>query len=161
MSGASRAVMAHTFHGGLRGYWVTGMPIGEIWMNCYTAGCHNVPFVFLSGDLAAAEEARALVPEVEVAVVKEGLAQEPGDLAVLPAISLAPQKAQETIRAAASRAVARMSTIPPYHLEPPFQLKAEYSVERLAESRSRLPGAVRVDACTVEIVEADHPWLLI
>jgi D-aminopeptidase len=41
MAGTSRAVLAHSFHGGLVGYWVDQMPIGEIGMNCYTAGLHN------------------------------------------------------------------------------------------------------------------------
>jgi D-amino peptidase len=161
MAGTPRAVLAHSFHGGLVGYWVNQMPVGEIWMNCYTAGLHSIPFVFLSGDRAAAEEAQRLVPEVEVAVVKEGLAQEAGGLTVLPAVSLAPQKAQDVIRAAASRAMAKIGAIPPYCLKPPFRLRAQFSDEQWAETQARQPNVKRLNAFTVEIECADHPWLLL
>ncbi len=161
MAGTPRAVLAHSFHGGLVGYWVNEMPVGEIWMNCYMAGLHNIPFVFLSGDRAAAEEAQALVPEVEVAVVKECLTQEAGGLSLLPAVSLAPQKAQDIIRAAAGRAMAKISMIPPYCLKPPFRLRAQFRDEQWAEMQARRPDVQRLDAFTVEMECADHPWLLL
>ncbi len=161
MAGTPRAVMAHSFHGGLVGYWVNQMPVGEIWMNCYTAGLQNVPFIFLSGDRAAAEEARTLVPDVEVAVVKEGLAEDASGLTVLPATSLAPQKAQEVIRAAAGRAMAKIGTIPPYRLEPPFRLRAQFRDERLAEMQAKQSNVKRLDAVTVELENTEHPWLLL
>lgn len=161
MAGTPRAVMAHSFDGSLVDYRVNGLPVGEIWMNCYTAGLANVPFVFLSGDRAAAEEARALVPDVEVAVVKEGLADHAGDLSVLPARSLAPQKARDVIRAAARRAVARIGSVTPYRPEPPFRLRAQFKAERFAAQRMERPDVRRIDAVTVEIEQAEHPWLLL
>jgi D-amino peptidase len=160
-AGTPRAVMAHSFHGKLAGYWVNETPVGEIWMNCYTAGLHSIPFVFLSGDRGAAEEAQTLVPDVEVAVVKEGLAPEAGGLKVLPAVSLAPEKAQEVIRAAATRAMAKIGAIPPYCPRPPFRLRAQFSDEQWAEARAGQPGVKRLDAFTVALEGADQPWLLI
>lgn len=161
MAGTPRAVLAHSFHGGLVGYWVNEMPVGEIWMNCYTAGLYGVPFVFISGDRAAAEEAQRLVPQVEVAVVKEGLAREASGLNTLPAVSLAPQKAREVIRAAACRAMAKIGTVPPYRLEPPFRLRAQFSDKRWVETQARKPNVKRLDAFTVEMEYADQPWLLL
>lgn len=161
MAGTPRAVLAHSFHGGLVGYWVNGMPVGEIWMNCYTAGLYGVPFVFLSGDRAAAEEAQRLVPHVEVAVVKEGMAQKADGLNVSPAVSLAPRKAQEVIRAVASRAMAKIGSIPPYRLDPPFRLRAQYNDEQWAEAQVRQLNVKRLDAFTVEMECADQPWLLL
>lgn len=161
MAGTPRAVMAHSFHGDLVGYWVNEMRVGEIWMNCYTAGVSNVPFVFLSGDRAAAEEARALVPDVEVAVVKEGLAEQAGGLSVLPALSLPPHKSQAVIRATASRAMAKIGSVTPYRLEPPFRLRAQFTAERFAEQCARQRAVRRLDAVTVEMERADHPWLLL
>jgi D-amino peptidase len=161
MAGTPRAVMAHSFHGGLAGYFVNQQPVGEIWMNCYTAGLHDVPCLFLSGDRAAAEEARRLVPDMEVAVVKEGLAEEAGGLAVMPAVSLAPQKARDVIRAVASRAIARIGAVPPFRPEPPFHLRARFTEERLAERLAGQPNVRRLDAVTVELEDADHPWLLL
>ncbi len=92
MAGAPRAVLAHSFDGSIAGYWVDDLRVGEIWMNLYTAGLSHVPCVFLSGDRAAADEVQALVPEVEVAVVKEGLADAAGALSVSPALSLSPRR---------------------------------------------------------------------
>jgi D-amino peptidase len=159
--GTARAVMAHSFYGGVAGYWVNEMPVGEIWMNCYTAGLHGVPFVFLCGDRAAAEEAQSLVPEVEVAVVKEGLAEIPAGLAVAPALSLAPEKARELIQEAVCRAASKMSAVKPYRLERPFHLRAQFSNEQWAEQRAKRPNAIQVDALTVVVEGAEQPWLLL
>ncbi len=161
MAGTPRAVLAHSFDGSLVGYWVNDMRVGEIWMNCYTAGLSNVPCVFLSGDRAAAEEVRALIPGVEVAVVKEGLVEQAGSLAVLPTLSLSPQRAQAVIRSAATRAMAKISSVEPYCPEPPFRLRAQFTAERFAEQRAQIPNARRLDAVTVEMERADQPWLLL
>ena len=161
MANTPRAVMAHSFDGSLVGYWVNEMRVGEIWMNCYTAGLSSVPFVFLSGDRAAAEEAQALVPEVEAAVVKEGLAGQAGGLSVLPALSLSPQKAQAVIRTGARRAMSRIGSVMPYRLEPPFNLRAQFTEERFAEPRAGQPHVKRLDAVTIEMKGADQPWLLL
>jgi D-amino peptidase len=161
MAGTERAVMAHSFWGGIAGYWVNGMAVGEIWMNCYVAGALGVPFVFLSGDRAAAEEARALVPDVEVAVVKEGLSAEAGGLSVVPAISLAPEKAREVIWEGARRAVGKIGSIAPYYVEPPYRLRVQYAEVEFADQAAARAGVERVDLMTVEIGQADHPWMLL
>ena len=161
MAGTPRAVMAHSFDGDLRGYWVDDVPIGEIWMNAFAAGVHGVPFAFISGDRAATEEARRLVPEVEVVAVKEGLASDDGGLAVSPALTMAPRRAQDAIRTAAGRAVAKVGGITPFRPEPPFRLRARFGDEGRAERLARAPHVARVDAHTVEVERADHPWLLL
>jgi D-amino peptidase len=161
MAGTPRAVMAHSFHPMLAEYRVNGEPVGEIWMNAYTAGLHGVPFVFLAGDRAAAEEARALVPGLEVAIVKEGLSGRAGGLDVLPVRTLAPHKARQVIREATQRAMARIDGFRPLRLEPPFTLWARFTGERIAEHRANQPNVNRVDAVTVEMEGAEHPGLLI
>jgi D-amino peptidase len=160
-AGTPNAVMAHSFHGGLVGYWVNDKPIGEIWMNCYTAGLSNVSCVFLSGDRAAVEEAKTLVPDLETVVVKEGIAENPGGLAVLPALCIAPQKAQTMIRVAAQQAMTKIGSIMPYHLEPPFKLRAQFTEEHFLERYVRQSNVKRLDALTVEIEGANQPWLLL
>jgi len=161
MAGTPRAVMAHSFQGNIVAYQVNDQCVGEIWMNCYTAGLFRVPCVFVSGDRAAADEARALVPDVETAVVKEGLAETAGGLSVLPAISLSPQRAQAVIRDAAARAMTRIGAVRPYRLEPPFRLRARFTAERYAEERAKQPNVKRLDTVTVEMERADYPWLLL
>ncbi len=78
-----------------------------------------------------------------------------------PGLSLSPQKAQAVIRAAARRAMGKIGSIVPYRLEPPFRLRAQFSEERLAEARTTQPGGRRLDAVTVEMEEAEQPWLLL
>jgi D-amino peptidase len=136
------------------------MPVGEMWMNAYTAGAQGVPFVFLSGDRAAADEARTLVPDVETVVVKEGLSSHPAGLSVAPAISLSPQKARMVIREAACRAMSKISCIAPYNLAPPFKLRAQFTQTRLADRFGAKPGVRRIDATTLEMDNAEAPWLL-
>ncbi len=161
MAGARRAVLAHSFDGSIAGYWVDDLRVGEIWMNLYTAGLSHVPCVFLSGDRAAADEVQALVPEVEVAVVKEGLADAAGALSVSPALSLSPEKARTVIREAARRAMDKIGSVAPFRPEPPFRLRAQFTAERFAEGRIGRPNARRLDPCTVEIERTDEPWALL
>ena len=161
MAGTTHAVMAHSFWGGIAGYWVNDVPVGEIWMNCYMAGLQGVPFVFLSGDRAGAEEARTLVPDVETAIVKEGLSPQAGGLSVVPAVSLAPEKARHVIRETARRAITKIGSIAPYRVEPPFALRIQFVKAGLADGVASRPGTRRVDETTVEMAGADAPWMLL
>ncbi|UCB42882.1 MAG: M55 family metallopeptidase [Dehalococcoidales bacterium] len=161
MAGTKKAVMAHSFWGGIVGCWVNEIPVGEIWMNAYVAGSKGVPFVFLSGDRAAAEEAEKLVPEIEVAVVKEGLSSESAGLSVAPAISLAPEKARAVIRETARRAMGKIgSSVEPHRIEPPYTLRTQFTEAKLADNAMSNPDVRRIDETTVEIERNDFPWLI-
>lgn len=61
-------------------------------MNCAIAGNYAVPCVFVSGDRAAAEEAQALVPGIEVAIAKEAFTPAVSGLSQVPAPSLSPRR---------------------------------------------------------------------
>jgi D-amino peptidase len=161
MAGAPRAVLAHSFDDSFVGYWVDDVRVGEIWMNCYNAGLSQVPCVFLGGDRAAADEVRALVPDIEVAVVKEGLGERAEGLSASPALSLSPRKAHAVIRSAARQAMAKVGSIQPFRPEPPFRLRAQFTSERSAEQRAGQPQVMRLDPVTVEVERAEHPWLLL
>jgi len=60
-------------------------------------------------------EARELVPDIVGVTVKEGLGLE-------TALHLSPARAREVIRAGAAEAVGRIGAIPPYRVEPPYEL---------------------------------------
>ncbi len=151
MAGTLRGVMAHNFWGDIAGYWVNGVPVGEIGMNAYTAGQYGVPFVFVIGDRAAADEARARVPGVEAAVVKEGLAPPAAGLSVAPMISLAPQKARAVIREGARRAMAKVEEIAPCTLPGPYDLRVKFTEARFADHYADRPGVERLDEVTVAL----------
>jgi D-aminopeptidase len=60
------------------------------------------------------------VPDVEVAVVKEGIGR-------YTCISLSAQAARDTIREAARKSVGRIGTIKPYTVKGPLTLQVEYT----------------------------------
>src|SRR5579863_10227258 len=66
-------IMAHSYSSlGIQTMLMNSKPVGEIETRAALAGAFNVPVIFLSGDQAAAEDLNAIVPDAEVAVVKEG-----------------------------------------------------------------------------------------
>ena len=161
MAGTPCGVLDHSFHPGIAGCWVNGIPWGEIAMNCHTAGEAGVPSVFLCGDRAAAEEARKLVPEIETAIVKEGLAAQPLWLAPAPTRSLAPEKAREIIREAATRAMRHIGKVAPFFVKPPYTLRTQFMEKRQADHAAARPDAKRIDSLTVEIEEQTRIELLL
>ena len=74
----------------------------------------------LSGDEAAAKELHEIVPQAEVAVVKEGFGR-------YNCISMSAAGARDAIREAARRSVSRIGTIKPYVVPGPVTLQIEYT----------------------------------
>jgi len=126
---------------------INGVSVGELGCNMLFCAYFGVPTVMVSGDLAATEEARALVPNVEVAPVKEGLKR--GSASGLTgtenklfngaAIHLHPEKARERIREAARRGLERRDEIGLFWLDPPYEL-----VSRTRPQEGQ-PGGVTVN----------------
>jgi D-amino peptidase len=146
----SEGVLAHSFMPFIENIWLNDLRIGEIAMNMAVFGVHGVPTVFVSGDQAAADEATALVPGVEAAVVKWALEEKErlGALSVRKAVSLSPAKAQETVRDAARRAMNKVGSVEPFRLDPPYTMKVEYTDEKYAEMALRSPGVKRIGEAT-------------
>jgi D-amino peptidase len=140
------ALMAH-------GRWtLNDRPIGEIGMNAAIAGAHGVPCVFVSGDRAAADEARTLIPEIRTGVVKEALHNREAGLTPAPGLSLSPVRAREVIRNGVREALAEVDQIRPFETPAPVRLlwhfgKPEQARGFAAEVRS----ARLVDGVTVEL----------
>jgi D-amino peptidase len=150
MSGTSKALMSHG------GWELNGKRIGEIGASAVIAGYHDVPFVFISGDRAAVEEAQALVPDVETVVVKEALTDTVTEMSQAPAISLSTQKARQLIREGAKRAVGKISQIQPLHFDPPYTLRWLFQTAKGAdEMMAAHPEATRVDPVTLEFKADD------
>jgi D-amino peptidase len=138
-------VMAHSFSSlGIQNMWLNGSPVGEIEVWTAIAGQFNTPVIFLSGDRAAAEDLRAIVPKAETVEVKEGLAY-------YTCISLAAPAAREAIRAGAARAMKKLGEVPPYRLGSPVALRVEYSTRSTLPLNAGLsPGSEVIDARTIE-----------
>ncbi|NOH01809.1 MAG: M55 family metallopeptidase [Chloroflexi bacterium] len=155
MAGTTRAVLSHSFMPDITACWINGLKVGEIGMNCATAGQFGVPTVFISGDRAAVEEARALVPDIEGVIVKEGIASEARGLAQAPMISLSPQKACTLIREGARRAMTKVGTLEPFCIQPPYHVRTEFTEAKFADENAKRPNVKRIDAVTIEVEGAD------
>jgi D-amino peptidase len=150
-------IMAHSYSSlGIQNMLLNGKPVGEIDVIAAMAGQFGTPVIMLSGDQAAANEIREIVPQEEVAVVKEGLARN-------VCISLSAPAARDLIRAAAQRSVAKIGSIKPYTVPGPVTLQIEYTTRNSlpidAESRA---GAEVLDDRTIRFRGKDilEAWRL-
>ncbi len=143
-------VMAHSYSSlGIQNMRMNGKPVGEIETRAALAGAFNVPTVFLAGDQAAADDLRAIVPDAEMAVVKEGLAY-------YTCITLSAQAARDLIRERAKASVAKIAKIKPYKLEGPVTLEVEYSTRHSMSIDAGLAqGATVVDPRTIRFSGKD------
>ena len=131
-----RAVMAHSYSSlGIQRILMNGQEVGEIETRAALAGWFGVPVVFLSGDQAAADDLRAVVPEAETAVVKEGLGY-------YTCLSLAAESAQELIERTAARAFAKAAQVRPYRVEGPVTIEVEYATRSTLFPEEPLPAGV-------------------
>ncbi|HVL26230.1 MAG TPA: M55 family metallopeptidase [Thermomicrobiales bacterium] len=125
--------------------------VGELGWYIQLAGHHGKPTILVTGDQAVCDEARALVPEIETVAVKTGIRNGPatgltGDenrLHNAAAVHRPPAKARAMIREAAERAVRRIGEIPPFFIEPPYEL--------VSILRANTPGGER----SVALLHAD------
>lgn len=150
MAGTARAVLSHSFMPDIVGCWINDLKVGEIGMNCAVAGQLGVPTVFISGDRAAVDEARALIPDIEGVIVKEGIASEAKGLSQAPMLSRSPQKARDLIRDAAKRAMAKAGTIAPFRIQPPYRVRTQFTESKFADEHVSGPHVKRIDATTIE-----------
>jgi D-amino peptidase len=130
------AVMAHSYSSlGIQRMLMNGREVGEIETRAALAGAFGIPVVFLSGDQAAADDLRSVVPEAEAAVVKEGLGY-------YTCLSLAAEAAQELIEKKAALALSRAGEVRPYRVEGPVTLEVEYTTRSTLFPEEPLPPGV-------------------
>src|ERR1035438_10927723 len=104
-------IMAHSYSSlGTQNMLLNGKPVGEIDVIAAMAGHFGTPVIMLSGDQAAANELHEIVPNADLAVVKEGIGR-------YTCISLSASAARDAIREAARRSVSKIGSIKPYRSE--------------------------------------------
>jgi D-amino peptidase len=120
-AGVRAGIMAHSYSSlGIQHIRLNGKPVGETETRTMLAGWYKTPVILLTGDQAAVDEMKVLVPEAEVAAVKEGLARH-------TCVSLSAQSARTLIKDAAKRAAAKIGKIQPYRVEGPVTIEIEYT----------------------------------
>lgn len=142
------AVLGHTYSGALKSVKLNGREVGEYGLNSAIAGHYGVPVVFIAGDRAVVEQARAFIPGVEALSVKEGIGQ-------TAARTLHPADARERIAQGVKTALARRSQIRPVQLARPVTIEVELSHVEYADAASMVPGMRRVSGRVVSYTAPD------
>lgn len=137
-------ILAHSYSSlGIQTMLMNGKPVGEIETRAALAGAFHTPVIFLSGDQAAAEDLHAVVPDAELAVVKEGFANYSCQTLTAPA-------AQALIHQRAQSAIQKVAEIKPYKIEGPVTIQIEYTTRNALGPDAHLrPGAEIIDARTI------------
>jgi D-amino peptidase len=142
------AVLGHTYSGALKRVSLNGREVGEYGLNAAVAGHFGVPVVFIAGDLAVVEQARALIPGVEGLAVKSGIGQ-------TAARTLHPAEARERIAAGVKAALAKRTTIRPVAMNRPVTIEVELSLVEYADAVAMVPGMRRVSGRVVSYTAPD------
>lgn len=137
-------IMAHSYSSlGIQNMLLNGKPVGEIDVIAAMAGHFGTPVIMLSGDQAAANELHEIVPQAELAVVKEGIGH-------YTCISLSAVAARDLIREAARRSMSKIGSIQPYRLAGPVTLQIESTTRNaLALDAETRNGAEVLDDRTI------------
>jgi D-amino peptidase len=118
---------------------LNGISVPEAGLNAAIAGHFGVPVALITGDAAIVKEARALLGDVEGAIVK-------WPLGFHSARTVTPDASCELIKEKARSAVARAGVFKPYRLKTPVELELRFKNYRPAEVLAYLPNVERADA---------------
>jgi D-amino peptidase len=151
--GGGDGVINHT----LMGVAVTqlrcnGKEIGETGLNAGLAGYYGVPVAMLSGDDVLEEEARSLLGDVEVAVVKRAINRHTARL-------LSVEASHGLIREKAAAAVRRLreGQFKPYVVPGPVSFEVDFKTTDSAHMACLFPSVERLSAKTVRVTAPDYP----
>ena len=144
MANVRAGIMAHSYSSlGIQNMLMNGKPVGEIGTRAALAGWYRIPVIFLSGDITAVEELKAIVPQAELVAVKEGLAR-------YTCITMPAEQARQAIREGAARAMKKLAQIPPYRIEGPVTFEIEHTTRNsLPIDAGLAPGTEVVDDRTI------------
>lgn len=141
-AGTPGAVCEHTMSSvGWQNAWVNGRSIGEIGIDAYIAGEHDVPVIMVSGDDKTCAEAAEWLPEAVTCQVKKGYS-------CSGARMFAPEKVNAMIAGCAEEAVRKAADCPLFQVEKPVTMRLELV------SRQHLPvnpAYKHIDARTWEL----------
>ena len=142
-------VRAHTMSSAmLADMKLNGVSVSEAGLNAAAAGHFNVPVVMISGDDVIVKEARAMLGDIEGAVVKTAYGFH-------SAKTLTPEAACDVIRDKARRGVERARQLKPWKVAEPVTLDLRFKNYRPAEVLSYLPILERTDAHSIRFKAKD------
>jgi D-amino peptidase len=142
-------VRAHTMSSArLADISLNGVSVPEAGINAAIAGHYGVPVIMISGDDKIVDETRALLGDIEGAVVKWAISFH-------SARTLMPEAAYDLIRESVSAAIARIDDFEPYVLDTPITLDVRFKNYRPSEVLAFLPNVERTDSHSIRFVGTD------
>lgn len=145
MAGTSGAIWDHTYaSNSIYSVKINGRLVGETGINAAVAGHYGVPVALVTGDDKVAQEASALLPGVQVAVVKEGINRR-------AALLKSREKTTVLLREAVDRALTAVRTheAPVWRIEAPVSLEVALLNSDMADRALYCPGTKRIDGRSV------------
>jgi len=146
-AGTENAPLAHTITGTIYNLRINGVTMPEAGLNALIAGYYGVSVVLISGDEAAARQAKNLLGDIETAVVKEGVSE--------AVITLSPQAACKLIEEKAENALRRLKDFRPFIMQPPYKFEVDFTHEAVAEIATWIPGIKREASRTISYTNDD------
>jgi D-amino peptidase len=149
--GSANAVLDHTWSSKVINLWLNGKPMGELALNAAVCGNYDVPVIMVTGDQVVTTEANELIPNVEVATIKQSRGR-------MAAECLSLEVSHQKIREAAARAISRLRAEmapAPIKVEPPVIVTVEWSLSVMADRVAVLPGVTRLDAKRIQYTAED------
>ncbi|MBD7909041.1 M55 family metallopeptidase [Sporosarcina gallistercoris] len=147
----SNGILNHTFSGKvIRTIRVNSVEMGEFGLNALVAGYYDVPTVFVSGCNLLAEEAKAVIPEIETVIVKETISR-------TAALNLSPSEAKARIQQGAKRSLEHIGGQIPFAMDGPFAVEIEFLNTGYADAVEIVPIYERSNPLTVSFTNDD--WL--
>jgi D-amino peptidase len=140
-AGSAYGTLNHTWSGRVHHVVLNDKPVGELGLNAALAGHFGVPVVLVTGDQTLVKEAQAILGDVETVAVKQAYGMR-------AARCLAPSRAREVIKEAATRAVQKGGS--PFVPSVPITFSVRFQQTVHAEMAELVPGSHRVDTRTVE-----------
>ncbi len=142
-------VRAHTMSSArLTSVKLNGVPVPETGLNAAVAGHFGVPVIMISGDDVIAEEATALIGDVETAIVKKAYGFHSAE-------TLIPAAAYRLIEETTARAVGKIGDFRPWDLGGPIELEVSFKNYRPVEALEYLEIVERIDSHTIRYTGPD------
>jgi D-amino peptidase len=126
---------------------VNGTSLPEAGWNGLIAGYFDVPVIFIAGDKAICEQAKAIFGDIETVAVKEGIGE--------ASLNLHPHTSRELIKKGVKKALGRLTSFTLLKYQPPYTIEIQFKNERQAYRSSWYPGAKRLGNWGVSYTSQD------
>ena len=137
VDGVADGILSHNFTSTFKEIYFNGLRIGEIGFFALWAGIHGIPLAFFSGDDAACEEAKELIPDVVTTSTKKGITH--GFALLYPEAEV-----RADLERGAAEAISNAAQIKPLSMSNPVEVKIIMGGGR---------ETIKADACAM------FPWV--